>query len=115
MNNDKALIIVEATQSPQVVAVSDVSTAEIEYQRASRQCRDLAKQFEIAGSAYVAAQETLIKAWMTENYPDLSYTVMSRCTNDSNGLFVGISWRVDSPMQFTIIKEFNAYLDQLTT
>lgn len=114
MSNERALTIVEAAQLPQVVAVSDVSKDEIEYQRAFRQCKDLMEQLAKTGDIYIKTQTSLIKAWMAENYPGVAYTVTPTTKADNREIFIGTATIIESPASSVIHQELNAYLDQLT-
>ena len=114
MNNDKSLIIVEAAQSPQVVAVSDVSAAEIEYQKMTHAFRETVDQLRVIGKQRITARSHIIQAWLNENYPGRRHTVTTNFVDIAySDLHYNIEVDVDSPRRFEILQEINEYLAQI--
>jgi len=114
MSNEKSLMIVETAQAPQVVAVSDVSAAEIEYQKMTRTFKDTVDQLRLIGKQRIVAKANIIKAWLNENYPDLRHTVTTNFVDIAySDLHYNITVDVDSSRRFEILQEINEYLAQL--
>lgn len=116
MSNDKALIVVEAAQSPQVVAMSDVLTEEIEYQRAWKQAKADTERFHASAIAYLESYERLARAWLAEHYPEAQlctypYERIEGYLGVDIGMRIDITSSNESPAM--ILQELDAHLAQL--
>lgn len=112
MSNDKALIIVESAQPPQIAARSDVSAAEIEYQRMDKEYKVAMDHLRMAIKQRSIAKVALTKAWLAENCPGIHCTVTPYFNEVTLGH--GMEIFVDSPRFSMIMEEFNDYLRQIT-
>lgn len=116
MSNDKSLIIVEAAQVPQVVAVSDVSElslAEIEFQKANNEFKAHVEQVRKVAERGNACMERVVHAWMAENYPEVRFVTTSSTESDEVSFTYGVRANIDSPLEPLILCELHAYMFRL--
>src|SRR5579863_7730728 len=114
MNNEKTLMIVEGAQVPQVVTASDVSAAEIEYQRLHKEFKVVVDQLLAVEQHRALVKTRLMEAWFAENYPEVSITVTPDFeVQGYQAMRFDHSVSIDSPRRRAIFDECMAYLAQL--
>lgn len=113
MNNEKALVTLEATQATQVVTVSDVSAAEIEYQKMLVQYKELLRQTKELKGYHDVTFLGLAKAWFTENYPDVLYHIDLTDRGDERMVVFGASVHIETPGYSMAGTEFCQYVEAL--
>lgn len=119
MSNERALMIIEAMQLPQVVA-SSVSADEIEYQRLERRKAMIYKELATVAKSVNDMKVRLIDAWFAEHYPGLPYKITT--TEINNGIRLEYTLDVSlTSLSVTryeaemLYREIGVYLRQITT
>jgi len=113
MSNDKSLTIVEAAQLPQVVAMCDVSAAEIEYQKMLVQYKELLRQTKELKGYHDITFLGIAKAWFAENYPNILYHIDLTDRGDDRTVIFGANVRIETPGYSFAGDEFCQYVGAL--